>query len=409
MNRCRLCDADLHDVFVDLGMSPLSNAYLTSDQLQQMEPFFPLRVFLCAKCLLVQLPAVQTPEAIFGDYAYFSSYSESWLQHAQRYVEEVSKRFAIDRKQRVVELASNDGYLLQYFVQRGVPVLGVEPAGNVARAAEQRGVATLVRFFGRSAAADIARDFGRADLIVANNVLAHVPDLHDFVAGMGLLLADAGVATVEVPHLLHLMRRVEFDTIYHEHFSYFSLAVAQRVFAAHDLAVFDVERLPTHGGSLRLYVQHKRSGKQPAGARVAEVVAEERAAGLDMPAGYAGFEGEVRRIKRDLLSLLIEARRAGRSIAAYGAAAKGNTLLNYCGVRGDLVDFVADRNPYKQGRFLPGTHIPIVAPDAIDERRPDYLLILPWNIRDEIISQTHRVRSWGGRWIVPIPKPEVIA
>jgi len=409
LNRCRFCEAPLRDVFVDLGMSPLSNAYLTSEQLQQMEPFFPLRVFVCASCLLVQLPAVQTPEAIFGDYAYFSSYSESWLRHASDYVEKVSKRFDIGSSSRVVELASNDGYLLQYFTVRGVPVLGVEPAANVARVAESRGIPTLVRFFGAETAREIVSDSGPADLIVANNVLAHVPDLNDFVRGMAILLRDDGVITVEVPHVLELMRGNQFDTIYHEHFSYFSLLVARKVFAAHELAIFAVERLPTHGGSLRLYAQHASRGKHTVETSVAALEAEERTAGLDQIGGYTGFDDRVRRVKLDLLDFLIAAKREGKSIAAYGAAAKGNTLLNYCGVRADLVDFVVDRNPHKQGRFLPGTHIPIHAPGAIAEHRPDYLLILPWNIRSEIIEQMSGIRAWGARFVVPIPRLEVIA
>jgi SAM-dependent methyltransferase len=406
--RCRFCGAALSDVFVDLGMSPLSNAYLTSDQLQQMEPFFPLRVFVCASCLLVQLPAVQTPEAIFGDYAYFSSYSESWLRHASEYVENVSTRFHIGPGHRVVELASNDGYLLQYFVARGVSVLGVEPAANVARVAESRGIPTLVRFFGAETANDIVLEGGPADLIVANNVLAHVPDLNDFVAGMAILLRDDGVITVEVPHLLELMRGSQFDTIYHEHFSYFSVLVARKVFAAHGLAVFDVDRLPTHGGSLRLYVQHESGGRQSISKHVSAIEEDERAAGLDRINGYAGFDLQVRRVKLELLQFLTAVKREGKTLAAYGAAAKGNTLLNYCGIRADILDFVVDRNPYKQGRFLPGTHIPIHAPEVIAERRPDFLLILPWNIRGEIMEQMSAIREWGGRFVIPIPRLEVI-
>lgn len=408
MNRCRFCDSELRDVFVDLGMSPLSNAYLAADQLQQMEPFFSLCVFVCASCLLVQLPAVQTPDAIFSDYAYFSSYSESWLRHAREYVDAVSARFGIDRSHRVVELASNDGYLLQYFVARGVPLLGVEPAANVARAAVDRGVPTLVRFFGAVSAREIAADFGRADLIVANNVLAHVPDLHDFVEGMSVLLKEDGVITVEVPHLLQLMRGNQFDTIYHEHFSYFSFRVVRQVFAAHGLSVFDVERIRTHGGSLRLYIQHAASGRHEVSDRGTAIEREEREARLDEPAGYQGFQDQVRQVKRDLLRFLLDAKQKGKSVAAYGAAAKGNTLLNYCGIRGDFIDFVADRSVHKQGRFLPGTHIPILSPEAVTKRRPDYLLILPWNIRDEIVTQMEMIREWGGKFVVPIPALEVI-
>lgn len=399
---CRSCGAALRQTFCDLGMAPLSNRYLEAAQLNAMEPFYPLHAYVCGECLLVQLEVYEAPQAIFSDYAYFSSYADSWVAHAARYVEAAAARFGLGAASRVVEIASNDGYLLQHFVARGVPVLGIEPAANVARAAEARGIRTLVEFFGADCARRVADAHGRADLVVANNVLAHVPGLNDFVEGVRILLAEGGVATFEVPHLLRLIQGGQFDTIYHEHFSYFSLLAVQRVFAAHRLRLFDVEELPTHGGSLRLYACHAAAGRAP-GAALARVAAAERAAGLDSLAGYAGFEERVREIKRALLAFLIDARRAGKRVAAYGAAAKGNTLLNYCGIRGDFIDFVADRSPHKQGRFLPGTHIPVVHPDRIALERPDYLLILPWNLEEEVMRQNAGIRAWGGRFVVPVP------
>jgi C-methyltransferase C-terminal domain/Putative zinc binding domain/Methyltransferase domain len=406
--RCRFCGAELNHVFADLGMSPLSNAYLTAAQLQGMEPFFPLRVLVCASCFLVQLPEVQSPEQIFSDYAYFSSYSESWLEHARRYVEQMTERFALNPSSLVVELASNDGYLLQYFVQRGVPVLGVEPAANVARVAQERGIPTVVRFFGRQTARDVIAEGRRANLLLGNNVLAHVPDLNDFVAGLKLLLADTGVITMEFPHLLQLMRLNLFDTIYHEHFSYFSLITVRRVFTAHGLTVFDVEEIPTHGGSLRIYAQHDAFASRPVSPAVSGLERKERAGGLEDMSSYASFSEQVRETKRRILSFLIGARRDRKQIVGYGAPAKGNTLLNYCGIRSDFLDYTVDRNPHKQGRFLPGTHIPVYAPERIAETRPDYVLILPWNLKDEIMSQMAHIRDWGGRFVLPLPRLEVV-
>ena len=394
---CRFCSAPLRHSFANLGATPLANSYL--DDPQASERLFPLHAFVCAECLLVQLPAVASPEEIFSDYAYFASYSSSWVEHARRYVESAVDRFGLDSSSRVVELASNDGYLLQFLVERGIPALGVEPASNVARAAAERGIPTVVRFFGRDVAEELRAD-GAADLVIANNVLAHVPDLNDFVGGIAVLLAPDGTATLEFPHLLRLIEATEFDTIYHEHFSYLSLGTVERVFAAHGLEIFDVDELPTHGGSLRIYVRHRNGEPEDS---VEDLRRRELDAGLADLATYERFEERVRESKRSLLEFLIAAKRNGGSIAGYGAAAKGNTLLNYCGVGTDFVDYVADRSPHKQGRFLPGTRIPIVAPERIDETRPDYVLVLPWNLVDEIEEQLAHVRAWGCRFVTPIP------
>jgi SAM-dependent methyltransferase len=404
---CRFCGAPLRETFVDLGMSPLSNAYLTADKLRRMEPFYPLHVWVCGQCFLVQLEAFETPEEIFGDYAYFSSYSDSWLDHCRRYVEAMMKRLPLGAASRVVELASNDGYLLQYFQQHGVPVLGVEPARNVAQAAIAKGVPTESVFFGRQTAQRLRAEGRAADLLIGNNVLAHVPDLNDFVGGMKILLKPEGVITIEFPHLVRLIEGNQFDTIYQEHFSYFSFLTVERVFAHHGLRLFDVEQLPTHGGSLRIYGCHAETSR-PTTERVAALKAEERAYGIERMETYHRFAERVHEVKRDVLSFLIEARRNGKRVAGYGAPAKGNTLLNYCGIRTDLLEFTVDRNPEKQGKFLPGTHIPVYAPEKIFEVRPDYVLILPWNLRDEIVRTMGDIRRWGGKFVVPIPRVEVI-
>ncbi|MDQ4082168.1 MAG: class I SAM-dependent methyltransferase [Actinomycetota bacterium] len=404
---CRLCAAPLRIPFVDLGLSPLANAYLSADDLEREETFYPLRVYVCERCLLVQLPVFARPEEIFGDYAYFSSYSDSWLEHARRYAEAASTRFGLDRTSQVVEVASNDGYLLQYFRAHGIPVLGVEPARNVAAAAEERGIPTVVEFFGAELADGLVRDGHAADLVVANNVLAHVPDVHDFVEGVSRVLKPAGIVTMEFPHLLRLLAERQFDTIYHEHFSYFTLLVVEHLFAEHGLRLFDVEEVPTHGGSLRIYATHAGASPEPT-ARLRDVRRREQEAGLDRVEGYLGFEEAVRAVKRDLLGFLIEAKRDGRSVVAYGAAAKGNTLLNYCGIRADFVDYVVDRSPHKQGLFLPGTRLPIVPPERTRETRPDFLLILPWNLKEEIIEQMSYVRAWGCRFVVPVPEVALV-
>ena len=406
---CRFCAAPLERTMVDLGSSPLANSYLEPADLDRAEPFYPLCVFVCERCWLAQLPAVATPEQIFGDYAYFSSYSTSWLEHARRYCAAMTERFGLGAASQVIEVASNDGYLLRHFVERGVPVLGIEPAANVAAAALAAGIPTEVRFFGRAAAEDlVARGFG-ADLLLGNNVLAHVPDLNDFVAGLALLLSPAGVLTMEFPHLARLVAENQFDTIYHEHFSYFSLVAVERVFAAHGLALFDVEELPTHGGSLRIYAQRAATGTRPRTNAVDALAARERAAGLETAAYYDAFGARVRETKRKLLDFLIRERRAGRTIVGYGAPAKGNTLLVYCGVRADFLDYTVDRSPHKQGRYLPGSRIPILAPERIFETRPDYVLILPWNLRQEIAGQMAGIRDWGGRFVVAVPELEVLA
>ena len=405
---CRFCAAPLEHTFVDLGMSPLCESYLRSDQVNQMEPFYPLHVRVCNRCWLVQLEAYVSGEAIFTEYAYFSSYSDSWLAHAERYTVQMIERFGLGKDHLVMEVASNDGYLLQYFVQRGIPSLGIEPAANVATAAVERGVPTLVSFFGRETARALVAEGRRADLIAANNVLAQVPDLDDFVGGLAVALAPDGVITVEFPHLMKLVEENQFDTIYHEHYSYFSLLSAERIFAAHGLVLFDVEELRTHGGSLRIYARHAASSAHAATERLDALRRREADAGLASLAYYASFGEQVRETKRKLLDFLIAARREGKSVAGYGAPGKGNTLLNYCGIRTDFVDYTVDRNPYKHGRFCPGTHIPIFPPERIAETKPDYVLILPWNLKEEIVAQLDYVRAWGGRFVVPIPAATVL-
>ena len=407
MADCRFCGMHLETTFVDLGMSPLSESYLPAERLNHMEPFYPLHVWVCGSCFLVQLEEYVAPADIFTEYAYFSSYATSWVQHAEDYVGAITPRLGLGASSFVVELASNDGYLLQWFVRRGIPCLGIEPAANVAKAAESKGVQTLVRFFDKELAAELARD-RRADLIIANNVLAQVPDLNSFVAGIAILLKDDGVATIEFPHLQRLVEGNQFDTIYHEHFSYFSLLTAERIFAAHGLTIVDVEELWTHGGSLRIYARHAAAAPVVAD-RVRDLLRRERDAGYEDFATYRAFERRVHTTKRRLLSLLIEARDQGKRVAAYGAPGKGNTLLNFCGIRTDLVEFTVDRNPYKHGKFLPGTHIPIYAPERLEAVRPDYILILPWNFKHEIITQLASARAWGAKFVVPIPEAQVLA
>ena len=408
MTACRFCGAGLVHTFADLGMTPISNAFLKADQLNRMEPFYPLHAYVCGECFLVQLEEFESPQKIFGDnYAYFSSYSDSWLDHARRYTEQMIGRFGFGPKSQVIEIASNDGYLLQYFKQKGVPVLGIEPARNVAEAAIAKGIPTLTRFFGVETAKALVAQGTRADLLLGNNVLAHVPDLNDFVAGMKVILTPDGVLTMEFPHLQHLIEENQFDTIYHEHFSYFSFLAAQRVFAHHGLQLFDVEEIPTHGGSLRIYGRHAERGGEP-GERVKELLARERRLKFEDLETYRAFSGRVQETKRQLLEFLISVKRAGKKVVGYGAPAKGNTLLNYCGIRSDFLEFTVDRSPHKQNTFLPGTHIPVHAPARIDEVKPDYVLILPWNIKDEIVNQMAHIRSWGGKFVVPIPKVRVL-
>jgi hypothetical protein len=403
---CRLCGAALEHVFVDLGMSPLCESYVPAEQADAMEPFYPLCVYVCGECLLVQLPPHVSGEHIFTEYAYFSSFSDSWLAHAKRYCEDMTARFGIDATKHVVEVASNDGYLLGNFVAAGIPCTGIEPAANVARAAIEKGVPTVNRFFGKQTARELAADGLRADLLAANNVLAHVPDLHDFVGGLSILLAEGGVFTGEIPHVLRLIEQNQFDTVYQEHYSYLSLKVIERLFGEHGLDVFDVEELSTHGGSLRVYAQ-ATAGPQPRSERVDRVLAAERAAGLHELEGYLGFDRKAQECRYGLLEFLIDAKRGGKTVVGYGAPGKGNTLLNYCSIRPDLLRYTVDRNPYKQGKLLPGSRIPILEPDAIFRDRPDYVLILPWNLKDEIAQQLAEIKSWKGQFVTPIPSVEV--
>jgi len=407
MPACLFCSAPLRHTVIDLGMSPLCESYLTREQINRMEPFYPLHVWVCEQCFLVQVEEYVRPEGIFTEYAYFSSYSDSWLAHMRAFADMITARLALGAESKVVELGSNDGYLLQYLVAKGIPVLGVEPARNVAQAAIARGVPTITRLFGRQTARELIGDGGQADLVCGANVLAQVPDLNDFVGGIKLLLKPGGVVTVEFPHLMRLMAENQFDTIYHEHFSYFSFTTAERIFAAHGLSLFDVDELPTHGGSLRIYARHAWDASTPVGERVTRLRAREESAGLDRLETYAAFAEQVHETKRRLLEFLIGVRRRGKRIAGYGAPGKGNTLLNYCGIRTDFVEYTVDRNPYKQGRFLPGTHIPIHSPEKIGQTRPDYVLILPWNLKDEIMDQLAYIRDWGGQFVVPIPDVKV--
>jgi SAM-dependent methyltransferase len=405
---CRFCQAPLEDVFADLGMSPLANSYLSPERANGMEPFYPLKALVCASCFLVQLEEFETPEQIFSDYAYFSSFSSSWLEHCDRYAKLMTERLGLGAHSQVVEIASNDGYLLQYFKQRDVPVLGIEPAENVAQVAIEKGVPTLVRFFGVATAEAVAADTP-ADLLLGNNVLAHVPDLNDFVAGMKVLLKPGGVITMEFPHLKRLMDENQWDTIYHEHFSYFSFLTVSRVFEAHGLRLFDVEELPTHGGSLRIYGCHADDTAKGDTEAAAELRERERAAGFESLETYLAYEQRVREDKRQILGFLIDLKRQGLSIAGYGAPAKGNTMLNYCGVGPDFLDFTCDLNPHKQGQFLPGSHIPIRSPEAIREERPDVVVILPWNLTGEIVEQLGFISEWGGRFAARTPELKLLS
>ena len=403
---CRFCGAPLANSVIDLGVTPSANAYVRRDELRRGEAFLPLHALVCDGCFLVQIEPHQTPEQLFADYAYFSSYSSTWLKHAERYCEDMVARFGLGPRHLAVEVASNDGYLLQFFRRRGLNVLGVEPGANVARSAIQKGIPTIVRFFGRDTARRLQRDGSAADLLIGNNVLAHVPDLNDFVAGLKIALKPTGVLTMEFPHLLRLIADAQFDTIYHEHFSYFSFLTAEAVFAAHGIRLFDVDELPTHGGSLRIYGCHAEADRPttPAVERLRET---ERAAGLRRLDTYRAFADRAATIKRRLLAFLIAARDGGKRVAGYGAPAKGNTMLNYCGIRTDMVEFTVDRNPHKQGLYLPGSRIPIFHPDRIREARPDFVLILPWNLKDEIMGEMACIRDWGGRFVTAVPSLEV--
>lgn len=405
---CRFCQNPLTHQFIDLVNSPPSNSFLKAEQLNEPEIFFPLVVFVCEKCFLVQIDEYKKADEIFSsDYVYFSSFSKSWLEHSQKYVEMMCARFGYDADSQVVEIASNDGYLLQYFQQKGVPVLGIEPTLNTAQAARAKGIETRVEFFGKDLARKLTEENRRADLILGNNVLAHVPDINDFVAGLKIALKPSGVVTMEFPHLLQLVENNQFDTIYHEHFSYLSFHTVRQIFAAHGLEMFDVEELSTHGGSLRVFAGHAEDETKAETENVQNLLAKERNAGLLNLDYYAKFQAAADKVKVDLLDFLIKQKRAGKTVAAYGAAAKGNTLLNYCGVKKDFVEFVVDASPHKQGRFLPASHIPVVDESFIKREKPDFVIILPWNIKEEIISQLNYIREWNGKFVVAIPALEI--
>ncbi|MEM7763818.1 MAG: class I SAM-dependent methyltransferase [Pseudomonadota bacterium] len=405
---CRFCGSRNLRSFVDLGMSPLCQTHIKPEQLNNMEPFYPLHALVCEDCRLVQLDEFVAPDDIFSEYAYFSSFSDSWVAHAERYVEKMCDELSLDSNSQVMEIASNDGYLLQHFVKRQVPVLGIEPAANIAEAAREKGIRTTVRFFGDDTAREIVAEYGHADLLLGNNVLAHVPDLNGFVAGMKIVLAEHGTITMEFPHLYRLMESNQFDTIYHEHFSYFSFIVVERVFAAHGLTLFDVEELPTHGGSLRIYARHQDDESRPLTDRLKALRQRELDDGLDTMARYHQFADQVKRTRWNIMRFFVEAKEAGKKVVGYGAPGKGNTLLNYCGVQKDFLEFTVDRNPYKQGTYTPGTHIPILAPEVIADAKPDYIFILPWNLKEEITQSLAYTREWGCQFVIPIPEIEVI-
>ncbi len=404
--KCRFCETPLSQTFVDLGAMPPANNYLRAPDLVRPEPFYPLHAYVCTKCQLVQLEEIQTPEQLFSDYPYFSSFSKSWLDHMKRYAHGMIDRFGLNTSSMILEVASNDGYLLQFFKKKRIPVLGIEPAANIARAAKVRGIPTIEEFFGIDLAKKLAKEGNEADLLICNNVLAHVPDINDFIAGLKTILKPDGVLTIEFPHLLRLMTLNQFDTIYHEHYSYLSLLTVERIFAKHGIILVDVEELPTHGGSLRIYGRHE--GMETPSDNVVMMREKEKDAGLDKTRTYKGFSKLVKKTKRDLLRFLIGAREDGKSIVGYGAPAKGNTLLNYCGIKSDFLDYTVDLSPHKQGLYLPGSRLPVHAPEAIFETKPDYLLVLPWNLEEEIVTQMAAIRDWGGKFVIPIPEVRIV-
>lgn len=406
---CRFCKTPLTQTFCNLGMSPLANSYLKKEQLEKDEPFFPLHAYVCPSCFLVQLEEFESPQNIFRDYAYFSSYFPSWLAHCKNYTETMIARFKLNRSHQVIEVASNDGYLLKYFQENDIPILGIEPAENVAKTAIENGIPTEVKFFTQETARELYHKGIQADLLLGNNVLAHVPNLNDFVAGLKIVLKPTGIITMEFPHLLQLIERNQFDTIYHEHFSYLSFLTVEKIFAHHKLTLFDVELLPTHGGSLRIYAKHAQNDTIPIEESVRELKAKEIAKKLDCMETYKRFDEKVQAAKQDFLKFLHEGKRENKKIVGYGAPAKGNTLLNFCRVDKNLITYTVDSSPHKQGKYLPGTHIPIYSPEAIKETKPDYVVILPWNLREEIMQQLSYIRDWGGKFVIPIPKTEVIS
>jgi SAM-dependent methyltransferase len=408
-SKCRFCNNSLEYSVVDLGMSPLCQKHVKPENANDMEKFYPLHAFICEHCWLMQLEEFATPDEIFAnEYAYFSSYSESWLEHARRYTEKMTKRFKINANWLVAEIASNDGYLLHWFVQKGIPVLGIDPAVNVANAAREKGIRTEVEFFGKNTALKMSKKYGKADLLLGNNVLAHVPDINDFVSGMKGMLNKNGIITMEFPHLQRLIEGNQFDTIYHEHFSYLSFVAVNRIFAHNGITLFDVEELPTHGGSLRIYGKHAGDNSKEVSNNVSELLNREINIGFESLEYYSRFEEKVKETKRKILEFLIQVKRKGKSVAGYGAPGKGNTLLNYCGVRTDFIDYTVDMSPHKQGNFLPGTHIPILHPNTIIETKPDYVFILPWNLKEEIMEQHKYIREWGGKFVVPIPELKIL-
>lgn len=405
---CRFCQTQLHYTFVDLGMNPLSNAFLNPDQLDKKEPFFPLHTYVCEQCFLVQLEEFEQPEKIFNDYVYFSSYSESWLGHARQYTEMMIERFSFNSSHQVIEIASNDGYLLQYFKEKNIPVLGIEPAANVADVAIKKGIETRIQFFGKKTASALKSESICGDLILGNNVLAHVPNLNDFVAGLKIALAEGGIITIEFPHLLNLIKENQFDTIYHEHFSYLSLYTVEQVFNKHKLKIFDVEQIHTHGGSLRIFCCHDEDNAQEISPQVNDIRLIELQSGLNQLSTYLDFTDKVQQTKQSLLKFMHSAKEQKKSIVGYGAPAKGNTLLNYCGIRTEFLDYTVDRSPHKQGKFLPGSHIPVYPVERISETKPDYILILPWNLFEEISQQLEYTNEWGCKLVLPIPETRII-
>ena len=404
---CRYCGSELNQNFVDLGMSPLSNSYLNAEQINQKESFYPLHVFVCNNCLLVQLEEFESPQNIFTNYAYFSSYSKTWLDHAQEYVNMMISRFGFDEKSQIIEIASNDGYLLQYFKEKKIPILGIEPAVNVGEVAEKKGIPTIFKFFGTETAKKLVNLDKKADLLLGNNVLAHVPNLNDFVKGLKILLKPNGVITMEFPHLLQLIQQNQFDTIYHEHFSYFSFLVVQKIFSSHQLTIFDVDEISTHGGSLRIYAKHEENQELKVSENILKLIKKEYEFGLDKIITYSNFQKNIELLKQQICEFFMSIKKEGKTIVGYGAPAKGNTLLNYCEIGNEVINYTVDKNPHKQGLFLPGTHIPIESPEKIKITKPDYILILPWNLKDEIIQQIDFIREWGGKFVTVIPEVKI--